>query len=59
MLFDLGVSSPQLDEIWRGFSYMYDAPLDMRMDSEDSLSAYDVVNTWPEDRLNRILWDYG
>ena len=59
MLFDLGVSSPQLDEIWRGFSYMHDAPLDMRMDSEDSLSAYDVVNTWPEDRLNRILWDYG
>ena len=59
MLFDLGVSSPQLDETWRGFSYMHDAPLDMRMDSEDSLSAYEVVNTWPEDRLNRILWDYG
>ena len=38
---------------------MHDAPLDMRMDSEDSLSAYEVVNTWPEDRLNRILWDYG
>ena len=59
MLFDLGVSSPQLDETWRGFSYMHDAPLDMRMDSEDSLSAYDVVNTWTEDMLNRILWDYG
>ena len=59
MLFDLGVSAPQLDETWRGFSYMHDAPLDMRMDSEDSLSAYEVVNTWPEDRLNRILWDYG
>ena len=59
MLFDLGVSSPQLDEAERGFSYMNDAPLDMRMDSEDSLSAYEVVNTWPEDRLNRILWDYG
>jgi len=59
MLFDLGVSSPQLDEASRGFSYMADAPLDMRMNSEDSLSAYDVVNTWPEDRLNRILWDYG
>lgn len=59
MLFDLGVSSPQLDETWRGFSYMHDAPLDMRMDSEDSLSACDVVNTWTEDMLNRILWDYG
>lgn len=59
MLFDLGVSSPQLDEIRRGFSYMGDAPLDMRMDSSAGLTAYDVVNTWPEDRLNRILWDYG
>ena len=59
MLFDLGVSSPQLDEIQRGFSYMGDAPLDMRMDSGDSLTAYEVVNTWPEERLNRILWDYG
>lgn len=59
MLFDLGVSSPQLDEIERGFSYMGDAPLDMRMDAGDSLTAYEVVNTWPEDRLNRILWDYG
>ena len=59
MLFDLGVSSPQLDEIQRGFSYMGDAPLDMRMDAGDSLTAYEVVNTWPEDRLNRILWDYG
>ena len=59
MLFDLGVSSPQLDEIQRGFSYMGDAPLDMRMDAGDSLTAYEVVNTWPEERLNRILWDYG
>ena len=59
ILLDLGVSSPQLDETWRGFSYMHDAPLDMRMDSEDSLSAYDVVNMWTEDMLNRILWDYG
>ena len=59
MLFDLGVSSPQLDEIERGFSYMGDAPLDMRMDASDSLTAYEVVNTWPEERLNRILWDYG
>ena len=59
MLFDLGVSSPQLDEIQRGFSYLGDAPLDMRMDAGDSLTAYEVVNTWPEERLNRILWDYG
>ena len=59
MLFDLGVSSPQLDEIQRGFSYMGDAPLDMRMDAGASLTAYEVVNTWPEERLNRILWDYG
>lgn len=59
MLFDLGVSSPQLDETQRGFSYMHDAPLDMRMNAEDSLSAYDVVNTWTEDKLNRIFWDYG
>ncbi len=59
MLFDLGVSSPQLDEVQRGFSYMADAPLDMRMDGGESLSAYEVVNFWEEDRLNRILWDYG
>lgn len=59
MLFDLGVSSPQLDEIQRGFSYMGDAPLDMRMDGSAGLTAYEVVNTWPEARLNRILWDYG
>ena len=59
MLFDLGVSSPQLDEAERGFSYMLDAPLDMRMDSTAALSAWDVVNTWSEERLNRILWDYG
>lgn len=59
MLFDLGVSSPQLDEARRGFSYMNDAPLDMRMDASAPLSAYEVVNTWSEERLNRILWDYG
>ncbi len=59
MLFDLGVSSPQLDEAHRGFSYMQDAPLDMRMDGSASLSAHDVVNTWPEDRLKQILYDYG
>ena len=59
MLFDLGVSSPQLDESERGFSYLNDAPLDMRMDGTSPLSAYDIVNTWDENRLNRILWDYG
>ena len=59
MLFDLGVSSPQLDDAQRGFSYMADAPLDMRMNREDSLTAYDVVNTWPKEELRRILYDYG
>ena len=59
MLFDLGVSSPQLDEAQRGFSYMQDAPLDMRMDGSASLSAHDVVNTWSEGRLKQILYDYG
>lgn len=59
MLFDLGVSSPQLDEAERGFSYMNDAPLDMRMDRSEGLTAYDVVNDYSADRLNRIFWDYG
>ena len=59
ILLDLGVSSPQLDDGSRGFSYMADAPLDMRMNSEDCLSAYDVVNTWSQDELKRILYDYG
>ena len=59
MLFDLGVSSPQLDETERGFSYMADAPLDMRMDETESLTARDVVNTWPEEKLRRILYDFG
>lgn len=59
MLFDLGVSSPQLDEAERGFSYMNDAPLDMRMDNSSSLTAKEVVNSWSEERLQRILWDYG
>ena len=55
----VGVSSPQLDEAERGFSYMADAPLDMRMNSEDTLSAYEVVNTWPREELRRILYEYG
>ena len=59
MLFDLGVSSPQLDEAARGFSYLQDAPLDMRMDQTAALTARDVVNTWSQDELKRILWQYG
>ena len=59
ILLDLGVSSPQLDDGARGFSYMTDAPLDMRMNNEDALSAYEVVNTWPQEELKRILYDYG
>ncbi len=59
ILLDLGVSSPQLDEVERGFSYMADAPLDMRMNREDALSAYQVVNTWSQEELKRILYDYG
>lgn len=59
MLFDLGVSSPQLDEAERGFSYMNDAPLDMRMDRSGGLTAYDIVNNYTTDRLDRIFWDYG
>ncbi len=59
ILLDLGVSSPQLDEVSRGFSYMGDAPLDMRMNGEDALSAYEVVNTWSYEELRRILYEYG
>ena len=59
ILLDLGVSSPQLDDGARGFSYMSDAPLDMRMNNEDSLTAYHVVNEWPFEELRRILFDYG
>ena len=59
MLFDLGVSSPQLDDGSRGFSYMADAPLDMRMDQSDGLTARIVVNEWPQEELRRILWQYG
>ena len=59
MLFDLGVSSPQLDDASRGFSYMQDAPLDMRMDTSAALSAYEVVNSWSYEELRRILFEYG
>ena len=59
ILLDLGVSSPQLDDGDRGFSYMADAPLDMRMNREDSLDAYEVVNSWSQAELKRILYTYG
>ncbi len=59
ILLDLGVSSPQLDDGQRGFSYMIDAPLDMRMNNCDSLDAYEVVNTWSQEELKRILYTYG
>jgi 16S rRNA (cytosine1402-N4)-methyltransferase len=59
MLFDLGVSSPQLDDASRGFSYMQDAPLDMRMDTQAPLTAYEVVNVWSVEELRRILYEYG
>ena len=59
ILLDLGVSSPQLDDGERGFSYMVDAPLDMRMNGEDTLDAFQVVNTWSQEELRRILYTYG
>ncbi len=59
ILLDLGVSSPQLDDGSRGFSYMVDAPLDMRMNRQDALSAYQVVNIWSQEELKRILYTYG
>ena len=59
ILLDLGVSSPQLDDGERGFSYMVDAPLDMRMNNEDALTAHTVVNAWPYEELKRILFEYG
>ncbi len=59
MLIDLGVSSHQLDEADRGFSYMHDAPLDMRMNQDSKYSAYDVVNEMSEEELHRIIKEYG
>ena len=59
ILLDLGVSSPQLDDGARGFSYMADAPLDMRMNNQDTLTAHMVVNQWSYEELRRILFDYG
>jgi len=59
ILFDLGVSSPQLDEAERGFSYMQDAPLDMRMDPTGFLTARELVNTWSEEDLAQVIWKYG
>ena len=59
ILFDLGVSSPQLDDGDRGFSYNHDAELDMRMDRDTSLTAKTIVNEWPADQIARILFEYG
>ena len=59
VLIDLGISSHQIDSAERGFSFLKDGKLDMRMDKSQSLTAYDVVNSYPEQELLRILWDYG
>ena len=59
MILDLGVSSHQLDEAERGFSYRFDAPLDMRMDQRQALDAHEVINTYSEDELNRVIKMYG
>ncbi|HRU39167.1 MAG TPA: 16S rRNA (cytosine(1402)-N(4))-methyltransferase RsmH, partial [Candidatus Goldiibacteriota bacterium] len=59
VIFDFGVSSPQLDDAQRGFSFMKDAPLDMRMDRSQKLTAYEVVNTYSRERLEKILLEYG
>lgn len=59
VLYDLGVSSPQFDDAKRGFSYQHDAPLDMRMNQSQALSAMEVVNQWPYERLVKILYRYG
>lgn len=59
VLADLGVSSPQLDDASRGFSYMADAPLDMRMDQSEALTARTLVNEWPQEEIRRILFQFG
>lgn len=59
VLFDLGVSSPQLDDPGRGFAYSYDAPLDMRMDQDNPLTAAEVLNTYPAERIAGVLREYG
>jgi 16S rRNA (cytosine1402-N4)-methyltransferase len=59
ILFDLGVSSPQLDEAERGFSFHNDAKLDMRMNQKQELSAYEVVNNYPKDKLIKVFYEYG
>ena len=59
IVYDLGVSSPQFDDAQRGFSYKLDAPLDMRMNQQQALSAMNVVNEWPYEKLVKILYRYG
>lgn len=59
MLLDIGVSSYQFDESERGFSYRFDSPLDMRMDQSQQKTAYDVINTYSQEELERIFWTYG
>lgn len=59
VLMDLGASSPQLDDPARGFSFQQSGPLDMRMGKDSELTAADIVNSWPEEEIRRVLWEYG